>query len=90
MMEIPQATELKARDQQWYESLSDEERSLFMSDGLSDYDLRVLDRIVAGHGDWFHAQLVRLFLKADQKNWQRLGDAFPGTALACESRRAFP
>lgn len=30
--------------------------------------------------DNFHAQLIRLFLKADRCNFARLGKAFPNTA----------
>lgn len=56
-------------------------------DGLSEYDLAHLTEIIReGHGDWFHARLMRalatLLPFADSKNFARLEDAYPGSVAA--------
>ena len=49
---------------------------------LSTYDLEHMDDIMAGHGDWFSAQLLRLCAKADQINLARLDKTFPEHVMA--------
>lgn len=44
---------------------------------LSDFDIKNMDRIMVGHGDWFTAQLLRLIAKADEDNIERLRKGFP-------------
>lgn len=56
-------------------------------DGLSEFDLAHLTEIIRnGHGDWFHAKLMRalhdLLPHADHLNTARLGRAFPGSVAA--------
>ena len=36
-----------------------------------------MDRLLAGYGDWFSAKLMRLIMKADRENKERLRIAFP-------------
>lgn len=45
--------------------------------GFSDYDREHIGDILAGAGDWFHADLIRLVGHADIFNRQRLAKAFP-------------
>ena len=40
--------------------------------------------ILAGYGDWFSAQLLRLIAKADYNNRERLRTAFPEHVQAYE------
>jgi hypothetical protein len=40
--------------------------------GISDYDREHIGDIVAGHGDWFTAHLLRLIAKADAYNRAKL------------------
>lgn len=80
---------MENNDKLWYEQLSSADVELYISDGLSLYDLQNLEGLNMGHGTWFHAQLVRLFSAADLTNQQRLGLGFPGTWAAIASRRAF-
>lgn len=49
---------------------------------ISDYDREHLGDIIAGHGDWFTAQLLRLMHKADSENFMKLAVSFPKEALA--------
>lgn len=56
-------------------------------DGLSRFDLAHMTEIIRdGHGDWFHAKLMRalheLLPKADSTNSARLEDAYPGSVAA--------
>ncbi len=44
---------------------------------LSDYDRQKVGDIVAGHGDWFTADLLRLISKADSTNKALLARTFP-------------
>ncbi len=80
---------MKNNDKLWFEAQSTADVQRYTSDGLSLYDLENLDAILMGRGDWFHAQLIRLFGKADENNWRRLSMAFPGTMIALASRRVF-
>lgn len=52
---------------------------------LSDYDRANLDKILAGHGDWFSAKLMRLIMKADKENRSRLRLGFPDHVQAYEN-----
>ena len=52
---------------------------------LSEYDLQAFGDIVAGHGDWFTAELIRLVAKADESNRSRLRLAFPVEVRAYEA-----
>lgn len=52
---------------------------------LSQHDLDHMDDIMAGYGDWFSAQLLRLIAKADLKNRARLSIAFPEHVAAFEA-----
>ena len=56
-------------------------------DGLSEYDLAHLTEIIReGHGDWFHARLMRALASllpfADETNLGRLEAAYPGSCAA--------
>jgi len=56
-------------------------------DGLSEFDLAHLTEIIReGHGDWFHARLMRALdltlPHADVQNMARLENAFPGSVAA--------
>lgn len=44
---------------------------------ISDFDREHVGEIVAGHGDWFSAHLLRLMAKADADNLALLGLVFP-------------
>jgi hypothetical protein len=44
---------------------------------LSDYDRDNVGKILAGEGSWFSAQLLRLVMKADLQNRERLRHVFP-------------
>ena len=44
---------------------------------LSPFDRAHIGDIVAGHGSWFTAHLIRLCAKADANNLERLRSAFP-------------
>lgn len=66
---------------------SDPRVALFLSDGLSEYDLVSMTRIIKeGHGNWYHAELLRAFYSliqhADAENEARLVGAYPGTCAA--------
>lgn len=47
---------------------------------ISDYDRAHVEEIIAGHGDWFTAYLLRLMHKADSQNFAKLAMAFPEEA----------
>ena len=55
-----------------------------MTARLSDFDKQNLDRILGGYGDWFSAKLMRLIMKADKENRERLRLAFPDHVEAYE------
>jgi hypothetical protein len=44
---------------------------------MSLFDKDEVAQIIAGHGDWFGAVLIRLIAKADNSNRQRLYTVFP-------------
>lgn len=44
---------------------------------LSTYDIGNIESIMAGHGDWFTARLLRLIAKADDGNRERIRLGFP-------------
>lgn len=44
---------------------------------ISEYDKEKFDDIIAGHGDWFGAQLIRLIAKADYHNRRLLETVYP-------------
>jgi hypothetical protein len=44
-----------------------------------------MEDIVAGYGDWFSAQLIRLIAKADRTNIEILRKAYPEHVEAYES-----
>lgn len=44
---------------------------------LSDFDRKNVGHILAGHGDWFTAKLLRLIAKADFENRSKLALGFP-------------
>jgi len=51
---------------------------------LSNFDRENMDRLLAGYGDWFSAKLMRLIMKADRENKERLRIAFPDHVQAYE------
>jgi len=63
------------------------DRAYLRQDGLSDFDLDNMTKIIReGHGTWFHANLMRalhvLLPHADAFNTLRLESAFPGSVAA--------
>jgi hypothetical protein len=44
---------------------------------ISEYDKQNFEEIVWGHGTWFAAHLIRLIIKADLLNRERLRAGFP-------------
>lgn len=44
---------------------------------ITPFDIAHMGDIVAGHGDWFTAELLRLCAKADAQNLTKLRLAFP-------------
>jgi hypothetical protein len=54
---------------------------------ISEYDETHMDDIMAGHGDWFTAQLLRLCAKADELNLAKLRLGFPDVVLAFQRWR---
>lgn len=51
---------------------------------LSDFDRENISKIMAGHGDWFTARLLRLIGKADPEHRMRLALGFPAEVAAAE------
>jgi len=49
---------------------------------MSDFDRAHIEDLVAGHGDWFTAQLLRLCAKADSNNLEKLRLGFPDVVEA--------
>jgi hypothetical protein len=56
-----------------------------MTSRLSAHDRERMTDIMAGYGDWFSAQLLRLIAKADVENRARLRLAFPDHVEAFEA-----
>lgn len=54
---------------------------------ISEYDETHMDDIMAGHGDWFTAQLLRLCAKADAGNLERIREGFPDVVATYEEWR---
>lgn len=54
---------------------------------ISSYDKEHIDDILAGHGDWFTAYLLRLCAKADHKNLELIRLGFPEVVEAFEKWR---
>jgi hypothetical protein len=52
---------------------------------ISDYDRANIGNIIAGGGDWFTAQLLRLIAKADKQNREKLRLSFPDEVAAFEA-----
>lgn len=51
---------------------------------ISDYDRANMGKIVAGHGDWFSARLLRLIVKSDAVNLEILRSVYPKHVQAYE------
>jgi hypothetical protein len=51
---------------------------------LSEHDKEHIGEIVAGYGDWFSAELIRLIRKADVQNRARLRTVYPEHVKAVE------
>ncbi len=51
---------------------------------LSDYDREHIEDIIFGEGDWFTAKLIRLCVKADPRNLERIRKGFPEVVAAFE------
>jgi hypothetical protein len=51
---------------------------------LSPFDKANIGTIIAGEGEWFSAQLLRLIARADRPNRERLRTAFPEEVAAWE------
>lgn len=57
---------------------------------LSEYDRAHIEDIIAGHGTWFTAELLRLINKASFEHKARLRLGFPEEVLAVENWRGTP
>jgi len=57
---------------------------------LSNYDRGSIGNILAGEGDWFTANLLRLIAKADSHNIELLRKGFPEAVEAVEAYRKAP
>lgn len=51
---------------------------------ISEHDKEHMEQILAGYGDWFSAMLLRLILKADKDNREKLRQVFPEAVAAYE------
>ncbi len=49
---------------------------------MSDYDKANIREILAGHGDWYGAYLIRLIAKADNNNLRKLVRVYPDEVKA--------
>ena len=49
---------------------------------ISDFDKAHVGEILAGNGDWFTAQLLRLCAEANEGNLERIRAGFPETVDA--------
>jgi len=54
---------------------------------ISPYDRSHIGEILAGQGDWFTAKLLRLCMKADSSNLERIRLGFPEVVEAFEEWR---
>jgi len=54
---------------------------------LTDFDKAKISDIVAGHGDWFTARLLRLIAHADLTNLGKLRQVYPEEVEAIETWR---
>jgi hypothetical protein len=54
---------------------------------ISEYDRAHIREILAGHGDWFGADLLRLIMHADPNNREKLRLGFPDYVAAFEKWR---
>lgn len=52
---------------------------------LSSHDKANVGRILAGYGDWFSAELLRLIAHADKQNRERLWRVYPDHVEAYEA-----
>lgn len=52
---------------------------------ISAYDKAHMSDIIAGHGDWFTANLLRLIAKADFENKAKLRLGFPDVVQAYDT-----
>ena len=52
---------------------------------MSEFDKANVGRILAGHGDWFTAKLLRLIAKADLHNRELLWKGFPEEVATYEN-----
>ena len=52
---------------------------------LSPHDEANIGRILGGYGDWFSAHLLRLIMKADSGNKERIRQVFPDHVAAYEN-----
>ena len=57
---------------------------------LSEYDREHLEDLIFGEGTWFTAHLIRLIMKADSSNFERLRLGFPEEVAAVEIWREGP
>lgn len=55
---------------------------------ISDYDKENIGEIAGGKGEWFGAHLIRLVIKADTTNRERLRAGFPSVVEAVEKWKA--
>lgn len=53
---------------------------------FSTWDRENIHKIVGGHGNWFHAELLRLILHADNQNRALLRLGFPEEVAFLEER----
>lgn len=51
---------------------------------MNEHDKAHIDDIMAGYGDWFTAELLRLIAKADAENRNKLRLGFPEEVAAYE------
>jgi hypothetical protein len=51
---------------------------------LSDFDRNSISKIMAGHGNWFTAELLRLIMKADPQHRARIALGFPEEVAVVE------
>jgi hypothetical protein len=51
---------------------------------ISEFDKKNVSHILSGHGDWFSARLLRLIMKADLTNREKLRQVYPEHVEAYE------
>ena len=54
---------------------------------MSQWDKDNIEAIIHGHGDWFGAKLLRLIVKADSMNIEKLRLGFPEEVKIVEAWR---